>query len=173
MTLCLRLASRRPAVLLRQQVQLARAACLTTSAPASAIQKYSAEEWEKKNERMGRPMSPHLSIYKFQLTSMLSITHRATGLALHFGLLGFAGAMVLLPNTYPHYLGLLAATAGGTALLTAAKFVISWPFFYHTYNGVRHLVWDMGKGFSLKTLYKSGYAVVGLSVVSALVAAVI
>jgi len=117
-------------------------------------------------------MSPHLTIYKFQLTSMLSITHRATGLGLHFGLLGFAGAMVALPNTYPTYLALLSGSPTGQLALVAAKFIIAWPFFFHTFNGMRHLAWDMGKGFSIKTLYKSGYGVVALSVLAALGAAV-
>jgi len=170
MALCLRLASR--SVAANCSSRILQKSLLTTSSRSWAIQQYSAEEWERKNEKMGRPLSPHLTIYKFQLTSMLSITHRATGMGLHFGLLGFAGAMVLLPNSYPYYLTLLAGSGGGKALLVASKFIISWPFFFHTFNGIRHLVWDMGKGFSIKTLYKSGYAVVGLSILASLVAAV-
>ena len=170
MALCLRIAPRSLASACSNRILQRR--LLATSSKSLAIQPYSAEEWEKKNEKMGRPLSPHLTIYKFQLTSMLSITHRATGIGLHFGLLGFAGAMVLLPNSYPYYVTLLAGSAGGKALLAASKFIISWPFFFHTFNGIRHLVWDMGKGFSIKTLYKSGYAVVGLSVLAGLAAAV-
>lgn len=166
MALCLRLATR--SIAATRSSQLLQRSLLTTSSKQWAIQQYSAEEWEKKNEKMGRPMSPHLTIYKFQLTSMLSITHRATGLGLHFGLLGFAGAMALLPNTYPYYLTLMAGSVGGKAVLAGAKFIISWPFFFHTFNGIRHLVWDMGKGFSIKTLYKSGYGVVALSVLAAI-----
>lgn len=165
MALCLRLASRR-LVASRSSLALQQS-LLATSSRAAALQPYSAEQWEKKNERLGRPLSPHLSIYKFQLTSVLSITNRATGVALHCGLLGFAGAMVLLPNSYPYYLTLLAGSAAGKAAIALAKFALGWPFFFHTLNGVRHLVWDMGRGFSLKTLYKSGYAVVVLSVLAA------
>lgn len=170
MALCLRLASRSVAATCSNRVL--QKSLLTTSSRSWAIQQYSADEWEKKNEKMGRPLSPHLSIYKFQLTSMLSITHRMTGVGLHMGLIGFAGAMVLLPNSYPYYLTLLAGSVGGKAVLAASKFVISWPFFFHAFNGVRHLVWDMGKGFSVKTLYKSGYTVVALSVLAALAASV-
>lgn len=166
MALCLRLASRSAAATCSSRVL--QKSLLTTSSRSWAIQQYSAEEWEKKNEKMGRPLSPHLTIYQFQLTSMMSITHRGTGVGLHMGLLGFAGAMVLLPNNYPFYLTLLAGSAGGKALLVASKFAISWPFFFHAFNGVRHLVWDMGRGFSIKTLYKSGYAVAALSIVAAL-----
>jgi len=137
------------------------------------MQHFDGAEWEQKNEKMGRPLSPHLTIYKPQLTAMLSITHRGTGCGLHFGLLGFAGAMVLLPNSYPYYLALLAGSAGGKALLVASKFIISWPFFFHAFNGVRHLAWDLGKGFEIKTLYKTGYTVVALSIVAALAAAVL
>merc|ERR1719342_628982 len=55
----------------------------------------------------------------------------------------------------------------GPALITTAKFVIAWPFVYHLFNGVRHLSWDMGKGFQMTDLYKTGWTVVALSVVFA------
>lgn len=51
-------------------------------------------------------------------------------------------------------------------MLTGAKFVIAWPFAYHFANGIRHLAWDAGKGFDLKVLYQSGWAVVAVATIA-------
>lgn len=110
-----------------------------------------------------RPISPHLQIYRPQLTSVLSILHRATGVFLS------VGTPVLL-------YWLLAAAAGAEAYATAqtlldAGFVQlllvawSWAFYYHLCNGVRHLCWDAGYGFELSSVYASGYAVLGASLI--------
>ena len=108
-----------------------------------------------------RPLSPHLQIYRPQLTSILSITHRGTGVFLSLG------AFVLVYW--------LCGVAGGEASYTAVRecfgsfvgklFLIAWTFsfYYHLCNGVRHLAWDLGKGFELKSLYTSGYAVIATS----------
>ena len=119
-------------------------------------------------ENSQRPLSPHLQIYRPQLTSVLSITHRITGLVL------VAGTLVL---TY----WLLAAATGPEAYATAQSLLASWPgrvvllgfsfaLFYHLCNGIRHLFWDAGLGFDLKTAYASGHAVIGASVVLTLAA---
>jgi len=125
------------------------------------------ETFDAKNARLNRPMSPHLTIYKPQLTSMLSISHRGTGLALSALLSGFAIGMMNTDHMYPHYLNELAHMQFGFAVIYAAKFAIAFPFMFHSLNGVRHLIWDMGYGFTLRALYKSGYSVVLLSVLSA------
>lgn len=113
-------------------------------------------------------MSPHLSIYKYQLTSVLSITHRATGLALHSGLLALASASLLLPDSFPHYLSLVSASPLGWGALVLGKVALSWMFFYHLANGVRHLFWDVGHGFSLPALYRSGYIVLAAATLATL-----
>lgn len=104
-----------------------------------------------------RPLSPHLQVYKPQLTSVMSVLHRLTGLALAVGTL-------LLVYW-------LAAAAGGPESYAAAQAFIASPvglillfgwtlaFFYHLCNGIRHLFWDAGYGFELPTVYKSGWAV--------------
>ena len=109
-----------------------------------------------------RPLSPHLQIYKPQLTSVLSISHRATGV-------GLAAGLLLLTWW------LLAAAAGPDSFTVVQDFLGSWlgylilfgfsyaPMF-HLCNGVRHLFWDAGWGFELDTVYKSGWAVVIASV---------
>ncbi|MHC8507887.1 MAG: succinate dehydrogenase, cytochrome b556 subunit [Rhodospirillales bacterium] len=110
-----------------------------------------------------RPLSPHLQIYRPQITSVLSITHRFTGLAL------VGGALIL---TY----WLCAAAYGPEAFHDAQAVMGSWfgrlvllgltfSLFYHLANGVRHLAWDAGWGFDLPVLRKTGYAVVGFAVI--------
>ena len=114
-------------------------------------------------EKSQRPLSPHLQIYRPQLTMVLSITHRATGIAL------MAGTLVLV-------YWLLAAASGAEAYASAQVLLGSWlgrvallgfsfALFYHLCNGIRHLFWDMGLGFELKTAYASGTAVVIVSIV--------
>ena len=104
-----------------------------------------------------RPLSPHLQVYRPQLTSMLSIFHRITGVALA------AGTLLLVYW--------LAAAAGGEESYAVAQGLIGSVFgqlllfgwtvalFYHLSNGIRHLFWDAGYGFELPTVYRSGQAV--------------
>jgi len=110
-----------------------------------------------------RPLSPHLQVYRPQLTSMLSISHRATGLALAVGTLVLVWWLVALAQ-------------GADAFVAAQAFLGSWfgkllllgwsfSLFFHLANGIRHLFWDAGYGFSLKETYASGWTVVVASVV--------
>jgi len=110
-----------------------------------------------------RPLSPHLQIYKPQITSVMSISHRATGIALS------AGAVALV-------FWLLALASGPEAFETAQMIAGSWLgylclfgwsacLFYHLANGIRHLVWDMGYGFEISQLYASGWATLAVTVV--------
>jgi len=146
--------------------------CMATAAVAAPpATPRAGENFEAKNLRLKRPLSPHLTIYKPQLTSMLSITHRGTGVALSVMLSGFGFGTWMLNGSYPYYLNQLASMELGFAVIYAAKFAIAFPFLFHTFNGVRHLVWDMGYGFSLRSLYKSGYGVVALTVVTSAIAA--
>ncbi|MFO1127476.1 MAG: succinate dehydrogenase, cytochrome b556 subunit [Rhodospirillales bacterium] len=114
-----------------------------------------------------RPLSPHLQVYRPQITSVLSILHRITGVALTVGTL-------LL--TY----WLVAAAYGPAAFADAQSFMGSfigqallWAFtfalFYHLANGVRHLAWDFGWGFELSQLRTSGIATVAFAVGATLV----
>lgn len=110
-----------------------------------------------------RPLSPFMigPYYKPQLTSMMSITHRLTGLALAIGTV-FIAAWVTAAATSAEAYGCFAWAANsiiGKLLLLA----YTWALLYHLCNGVRHLFWDTGRGFGLKTAYASGYAVIGAS----------
>lgn len=109
-----------------------------------------------------RPLSPHLQIYRPQLTSVLSITHRVTGVFLSLGIPIFVYWLWSLeqgPETYAGALEFLNSFIGRSLLL-----LWSFSFYFHLCNGVRHLFWDIGKGFELEQVYRSGWWVVGMSV---------
>ncbi len=112
----------------------------------------------KKDQKtvVNRPLSPHLSIYKPQITSVLSITHRATGFAL------FVGALVLSWWIILSVYGCSSCITGLLFTPVGKVFLFLWSaaLYYHLLNGVRHLFWDMGKGFEIKTVNKSGVAVI-------------
>ena len=104
-----------------------------------------------------RPLSPHLQVYRWQITMLMSILHRATGIALVVGAFGLAW-------------WLLAVAAGGEAYASAAAclasplgrialFGFSLALVYHLLNGIRHLLWDSGWGYEIPKVYASGYAV--------------
>jgi succinate dehydrogenase / fumarate reductase, cytochrome b subunit len=109
------------------------------------------------------PISPHLQIYKPQLTSILSIVHRATGIVLSFGalLLGFWLLSIAAgPEFYAQVTGHISAWYGQLVLLA-----FTFSLYYHLCNGIRHLFWDAGIGLEIETAYKSGYAVILFSVI--------
>lgn len=109
-----------------------------------------------------RPLSPHLLIYKPQLTSMLSIFHRLSGFALAVGTLLAVWYIVALsvgPAYFAFVQSLLSTWAGQLAL-----FGFSAAAFYHLSNGVRHLLWDVGYCLSIEGVYRSGYAVIASTV---------
>ena len=113
-----------------------------------------------------RPLAPHLQVYRWQLTSVLSILHRATGIALAVGALYLALWVMcaMSPAAYAHF------QSFNTSLL--GRFVLGgWLFsaFFHLCNGIRHLFWDAGYGFELKDAYRSGWIVVGVSLVATIV----
>lgn len=109
-------------------------------------------------ETRNRPLSPHLGIYRPQITSVLSISHRLTGLALYAGTLLLVAWLWAAAYSIPCYKAIHAflATGYGQAML------VGWTlaFFYHLGNGIRHLWWDIGRGFELKEVSATGWAVV-------------
>jgi succinate dehydrogenase / fumarate reductase cytochrome b subunit len=110
-----------------------------------------------------RPLSPHLQVYRWQLTSVMSILHRASGVLLTFAALALAWWLLALDaggDRYAHAARLLASPLG-----LAALFVVSLALVYHLLNGVRHLLWDMGWGFEISDTYRSGWAVAILTIV--------
>jgi len=105
-----------------------------------------------------RPISPHATIYRWQIGNTLSILHRATGAALAVGLLALSYWFVCLaggPESYAAAARLFASPAGLLILLGW-----TFAFLYHLLNGVRHLFWDAGRGFERTQRHASGWAVV-------------
>jgi len=115
-----------------------------------------------------RPTSPHLSIYRWQITMSLSILHRLTGMALAFGLLfltWWVMAILYGPPAYDCFLSFTRSVIGKVFLVGW-----SWSLVYHKLNGIRHLFWDAGKGFQMQTATQSGMMVViGSFVLTALI----
>lgn len=109
-----------------------------------------------------RPLSPHLQIYKPQLTSVLSISHRISGVALSVGTLLLVAWIVGTakgPDTFAIVSGFLRSPIGLLLL-----FGWSVALFYHLANGIRHLFWDAGYGYDIDNAYRSGWIVVGATV---------
>ncbi len=95
-----------------------------------------------------RPLSPHLQVYRLPLTAWLSITHRITGVLLVFGMIVFTVVLLLLAN-YPSAWQIIDQIA--TFKLTSVILVVfCFSFWSHWLHGLRHLIWDTGRGFNLK-----------------------
>ncbi|MFQ5972691.1 MAG: succinate dehydrogenase, cytochrome b556 subunit [Alphaproteobacteria bacterium] len=110
-----------------------------------------------------RPLSPHLQIYRWQWTMVLSGLHRITGVALTVGtllLVWWLAAAAAGPEAYALAQGFIGSVIGRLLL-----FGWTVALFYHLLNGVRHLAWDTGWGFDLRTGYRSGLVVIVLTVV--------
>ena len=113
-----------------------------------------------------RPPSPHLQIYRWQITSVLSILHRFTGIGFCAGLIGLVVWLYFLSQSAENY-------SGGIELInTVPGQIFLWTIIFsgnfHLGNGIRHLIWDAGYGFSLPTVNASGWFVVGFSFLSTL-----
>lgn len=110
-----------------------------------------------------RPLSPHLQIYRWPVTMATSILHRATGCALAAGTLLLTWWLVAAaagPDYYAMVQACLGSILGRLVLLG-----FTWALFYHLLNGIRHLFWDAGHGYSIPVANKSGWAVIIGSVV--------
>ena len=105
-----------------------------------------------------RPLSPHLQIYKPQITSILSIFHRLTGISLSIGSFIIVAWIVSLSmgvESYSYFMSVV-----DNWFIQTIIFGFAFALFYHFSNGIRHLFWDAGLGFELKSVYISGSIVV-------------
>ena len=113
--------------------------------------------------RGNRPLSPHLSVYRTQMSMLTSITHRITGVGLTLGAV-LVVWWFLAASTNAAYFetadAVLTSWYGSLILIGSL-----WALCYHFLNGIRHLVWDAGYGLELEAAKKSGIAVVAGSVV--------
>jgi succinate dehydrogenase / fumarate reductase, cytochrome b subunit len=110
-----------------------------------------------------RPLSPHLQIYQKQITSVMSILHRMSGVVLTFGAMLLANWVISATygaDAFAMAQGLLGSVFGRLVLLG-----VTLALFYHLGNGIRHLAWDMGKGFELTQVRTSGMFVIAFTVI--------
>ena len=115
-------------------------------------------------QKSARPLSPHLQVYKPQMTSVTSILHRATGVALSYGLAVFTWWLVAA-SLGPEAYGVFTDFAGSKiGLLLMFGWTIA--VYYHLANGIRHLIWDTGHLFKLKNAYAAGYFVLFFTVLA-------
>jgi len=113
-----------------------------------------------------RPLSPHIQIYRPQITSILSIAHRFTGIALVLALCVFCiglFSLSLSEAAWKKFISIWHLIGGGTW---------QWPLIfsvhYHAINGIRHLAWDVGSGFEIKTATRTGISVIIMSIMATL-----
>ena len=110
-----------------------------------------------------RPLSPHLQVYSWQITMTMSILHRVSGVALAAGAFLFAWWLVAAamgPGQYAVFTDFMRGPIGLLAL-----FGFSFALVYHTFNGIRHLLWDVGYGYEIPKFYATGWAVAALTLV--------
>ena len=110
-----------------------------------------------------QPLSPHLSIYKWQVTNTLSILHRFSGALLFLAAMDFSiwlASIAMGENSYA-----LISSLFSSRLALAIWVAVSFSFFYHSLNGLRHLAWDFGKGFETHQVNYSGFIVVFLTLI--------
>lgn len=155
--------------LVKSPQYLARHVSLRSVAPKADV----SENHDLKNEALGRPMSPHITIYSFPLPAVLSITHRCTGMALTGYMAAFGIGALVLPHDFSYYMDVVQSWQLSSATLIAAKYTLAYPFTFHLINGIRHLFWDTGKGLKMKDVYTTGYAVLGSAAIMAAALAVL
>ena len=113
-----------------------------------------------------RPLSPFTTVWRWHVTMFASIAHRVTGVGLYLGALiaaGWAVALASGPDAYAAYMALLGSIPGKVVL-----FGMTVSLFYHLANGVRHLVWDTGRGFDLRSANASAVFVIAFSITAAI-----
>lgn len=112
--------------------------------------------------KTGRPLSPHLQVYKPMLTMTMSIVHRVTGVALLFATVLLAWWLIAAaagPAYFEFVEGLLTSIIGRIILLGC-----TWSLIHHALGGIKHLVWDTGRGFELGTIEKMAKGSLVLSI---------
>ncbi len=114
-----------------------------------------------------RPLSPHLQVYSPQISSVLSIMNRVTGIAVSVGtllLVWWLAAAASGPVAFGHVQGFIGSWIGLFVL-----FGWTASLFYHFFNGLRHLAWDAGLGYSIEDTHRSGWAAIIATVVATIV----
>ncbi|KAM0231751.1 hypothetical protein ACHAPO_008331 [Fusarium lateritium] len=153
------------------------AAGISTSSPTRASTgsvKVSQEDGQQilVNQRLNRPVSPHLAIYKIEQTWFgSSAWNRITGSTLSVTLYGFSIAYLAAPVVGLHLESLsIASFVAGLPLAVKGglKFTLGFPFVYHAISGVKHLLYDAGKGFAKTTIVQADKYIWAASVLGAI-----
>jgi succinate dehydrogenase / fumarate reductase cytochrome b subunit len=118
------------------------------------------------NPRTARPLSPFVTIYRWQVTMAASITHRVTGVALAAGTVLLAWWLIAAASGPESYALFQKAAANPVGWVVLFGFV--WSLLFHFLNGIRHLAWDLGYGFAVPTANRTGVLVYALSVLLAI-----
>jgi len=113
------------------------------------------------SRQVNRPLSPHLQIYRWQISMLTSIAHRASGMVLSVGSIFLALWLIAAANGPEAFAGIngFAGSWFGQLLMFGWSFAL----FYHLCNGIRHLVWDVGVGLDLETARLTGYVAIGVA----------
>lgn len=120
-----------------------------------------------KQKGSSRPTSPHLQIYKWNISSFTSILHRATGVLLYFSVVAICWYIVYY--TYKINISESAETCDCPMkaflenIFSLAAIFVTFALYYHFLNGIRHLFWDLGKGFKKETAQVNGFLIIALS----------
>ena len=113
-----------------------------------------------------RPLSPHLTIYRWPVTMMTSITHRITGTGLSIGAVILAWWLVCISNGPEGWQSFHAIWDTPLGLLVL--FGLTWSLVYHFFSGIRHLAWDLGYGFDKTLAERNSMIIFAISVIVAL-----
>ena len=111
-----------------------------------------------------RPLSPHLQVYRWEITMTMSILHRASGIALSVGSIVLAWWLTAAAVGGEYYTWVADILGSPVGLVFLAGWSLA--FFYHLGNGIRHLLWDAGIGFEIPAVYKTGWTVIVLVVIA-------
>ncbi|CAI4231178.1 unnamed protein product [Auanema sp. JU1783] len=121
-------------------------------------------EYLQRQKSLGRPISPHLTVYKPQLTWMVSGAHRISGCIMAGTLIVGGVGFAVLPIDFTTFVEFVRGLGLPCAVTAVFKFIIAFPIIFHTLNGIRFLGFDLAKGVdNIGQVYKSGYLVLGLS----------
>lgn len=112
-----------------------------------------------KNQKLNRPLSPHLSVYKFHLTMAISITNRVTASAQQAILTGAPLLLLCVPGDFTSVFNAVREMDIPSPVILSLKFLLAFPFAFHLMAGLRHLVWDAGVGFGKSATIQGGWVI--------------
>ena len=120
-----------------------------------------------------RPTSPHLQIYRWNVSSLTSIMHRFSGVVLYFSFVAIAWYITYYAYQININDGHESCECTIMYIIRCSLYVVAvalcFALYYHLFNGVRHLFWDIGKGFDKQTSRTNGYLVIGLTLIASVV----